>query len=561
MRRFCLGLSAALLIAACSGAVPTPSSAPGQPVPAPAAPKSLVVAILAEPQGFGEMFAGGKSGPEHLQAMVHRQLAQPDERGTYRADIAAELPSQDRGTWQLFPDGRMDTTWQLRPNVLWHDGTPLTSEDVVFSWQVAIAPDVPYKQREAASLIDDIQPLDEHSFVIHWKGFFLGADHLTVRDLFLLPEHILEPSFDGDRTTFVNSTYWNTSFVGLGPYRLTSWTPGASVQLEAFDGFYGDSPRIKSITVRFIEDTNTELASLLGGQTDVQLGRSLGLEDALVLKNQWESAGEGKVLTYPRGIFEIRFAPNDNRVADARVRQALYYGMDRQGIVNNLYSGLVDVANSYMNPEADGFDVIDARTTKYPYDPARAAALLADMGWRPAGDGMLRTSAGDGFDLPFSTTAGDEERTTLQTAIANMWSTLGFNVQIQNVPTTVENSPDYQFLTTDLSGVATDFDSNVPRIDGRELRTPQNPRGTNVWGEVNPEIDRLLDQWRRTTDEAASIQLQADVIHQVSEDLRILPINYRVEVVAVRSGVTGVPVRTEVLGNNSAWNVEDWDRG
>jgi peptide/nickel transport system substrate-binding protein len=108
--------------------------------------------------------------------------------------------------------------------------------------------------------------------------------------------------------------------------------------------------------------------------------------------------------------------------------------------------------------------------------------------------------------------------------------------------------------------VATDFESNVPRIDGRELKTAQNPRGVNVWGYANPEVDRLLDQWRTTTNEAASINVQADVIHRLSEDLPILPINYRIEVLAVRTGVTGVPVRTEILGNNSAWNVETWDR-
>jgi peptide/nickel transport system substrate-binding protein len=506
------------------------------------------------------MFAGGKSGPEHLQAMMHRALAQPDERGAYRPEVAAELPSQDKGTWLLGADGQMDTTWKLRPNARWHDGTPFTAADIVFSWQVANAPDVPYKQRQAARLISDIQTLDDHTVVIHWKSFYLSADHLTVRDLFLLPKHLLEPSFTNDRAGFVNSTFWSSSFVGVGPYKLANWAPGSAAQLEAFDGFYGTAPRIQSITVRFIEDTNTELANLLGGQTDVQLGRSLGLEHALLLKQQWESTGAGHTITYPRGIFEIRFAPGDQRAADLRVRKALYLAMDRQSVVRDLYSGLLDIANSYMNPEGAGFDVIDARTTKYPYDATQSAQLLGDLGWRKGNDGVLRNARGDSYDLGFSTTAGDEERNTLQSAVANMWTTAGFNVTIQNVPPSVQASPEYNFQTTDLSGVATDFESNVPRIDGRELKTAQNPRGVNVWGYANPEVDRLLDQWRTTTNEAASINVQADVIHRLSEDLPILPINYRIEVLAVRTGVTGVPVRTEILGNNSAWNVETWDR-
>jgi len=547
---------------ACSSASPAGPqnrSAGAQPTAAPEVAKSLVVAIPSEPEGFGEMFAGGNSGPEHLQAMLHRDLVQPDERGTYIPEVAADLPSQEKGTWTILPDGRMNTIWELKPNVLWHDGGPLRADDVFFSWQVAIAPDVPYKQRDAAKLIEGIQILDTETFVIHWKSFYVGADRLTTRDLFLLPRHILESTFVDDRTAFVNSSFWTTDFVGVGPYRLVSWIPGSSAQLQAFDRFFGNQPHIQNVTVRFIPDSNTELASILGGNTDVQLGRSLGLEHALLLSNQWESTGAGRVITYPRGIFEIRFAAGDPRVADLRVRQALYHAMDRQGIVDNLYRGKLEVANSFANPRATEFADVDPQITKYPYDPARAATLLAETGWRKAGDGILRNDRDEPYTLPFSTTASNQERDQLQSTVADMWRTAGFDVQIENVPLSVQNSASYDFATTDLSGVNADFEPNLPRIDGRNLKTPQNPRGANVWGYANPEVDDLIDQWQHTTDKASSVQLEGQILHRVSEDLPILPINYRIEVITVRKGVTGVPQRSEATGNNSAWNIEDWD--
>jgi peptide/nickel transport system substrate-binding protein len=550
-----------LLVGACA-APPRPSTEPSSPPQASTAatPKSLVVAITIEPPGFGEMFGGGTSGPEHLQAMLHRNLAQPDEKGDYRPEIVAELPSQEAGTWQLLADGRMETTWRLRPNVRWHDGAAFTPDDVVFSWQVALAPDVPYKQRQAARLIEDIVPVDAQTFVIRWKSFYLSANRLSTRDLFLLPRHLLEDSFINDRTAFVNSSYWNTDFVGVGPYRLVRWEPGAFAQLESFEGFYGDAPRIKSIVFRFVKDTNTALANILAGEIDVMLGRSLGLEHAQLLKEQWESRGAGQVVTYPRGIFEIRLSPGDARVADLRVRQALYASMDREGIVRDLYFGLLDVAHSYIFPGGSGFDVIDARTTRHPYDLARAAALLAELGWRKAGDGLLHNERGATYELPFSTTAGNQEREALQTVIADMWRAAGFDVHIQNVPLSVQSSEEYNFSTTDLSGVATDFESNMARIDGRYLKSPQNPRGSNVWGYANPEVDRLLDEWARTLQRDRAIEIEAAVIHRVSEDLPILPVNYRIEVLTVGKGISGVPHRTEVLGNSSAWNVERWDR-
>src|SRR5207244_3431117 len=150
--------------------------------------------------------------------------------------------------------------------------------------------------------------------------------------------------------------------------------------------------------------TNTALANILAGEIDVMLGRSLGLEHAQLLKEQWESRGAGQVVTYPRGIFEIRLAPSDARVSDLRIRKALYHSMDREGIVRDLYGGYLEVAHSYIFPGGSGFDAIDARTVKYPYDAARAAALLGELGWRKGSDGFLRDDRGAPYDLPFSTT-------------------------------------------------------------------------------------------------------------------------------------------------------------
>jgi peptide/nickel transport system substrate-binding protein len=552
-----------LTLTACARpATPSKSEGPATSAPATvaAAPKSLTVAITVEPMGFGEMFAGGTSGPEHVQVMVHRSLAQPDDRGEYLPQLVQELPSIEAGTWKLLADGRMETNWKLRPNIKWHDGTPMTPADIVFGWQVALAPDVPYKQRQAASVIEDIVPQDDQNFTVTWKRFYLNANRLTTRDLFVLPRHLLEESFRNDRDAFVNSAYWNTQFVGVGPYRLVRWELGAFAQLESYGGFYGDQPRIRNISFRFVKDTNTALANILAGEIDVMLGRSLGLEHAQLLKNQWESRGMGQVVTYPRGIFEIRFAPGDERVADVRTRKALYHLMDRDSIVKDLYSGLLEIANSYIFPGSSGYEAIDAQTTKYAYDPNRAAQYLADLGWRKGSDGLLRNERGASYELPFGTTSGNQEREELQTVIANHWRNGGFEVPIQNAPLAVQGREDYLFPTTDLSGVATDFEANMPRIDGRYLKSPQNPRGANVWGYNNAEVNRLLEEWSRTLQRGRAIDIEAQVMRRVSEDLPILPINFRIEVITVGKGVTGVLHRTEVDGNNSAWNIERWDR-
>jgi peptide/nickel transport system substrate-binding protein len=556
------GLLFALVVFVVSCAAPAGRS--GQDGTLPAQPpqvsvRTIVVAADAEIEGFGEMFAGGKSGPEHLQAMVHRPLADTDERGAFFASAAAELPSLEAGTWRILPDGRSETLWKLRPNARWHDGAALEPEDVIFSWQVAIAPDVPYRSRVVAVQIDSMEALDRQTVAIRWKSFYVGAGRLSTRDLFLLPRHRLEESFNSDRQAFVNSAFWSTDFIGVGPYRIARWEPGQGVQLEIFDGFYGERPRIPTITFKSIPDISTGIANILAGEIDVWLGSSLGTETILFLKDQYEARGGGQVITYPRQIFEIRLAPEDQRVADVRVRRALYHGMDREAIVGDLFVGLVETAHTYIIPGSSGWQEIERGITRYPYDPARAAGLLGEIGWRREGDGVLRNDRGEAFTLPFSTTTANKERESLQAVVADMWKAVGFDVVIRNAPLSVQNEASYRFATTDLSGISADFEANMPRIDGRNQRTDQNPRGANVWGYASREVDGLLDQWYRTPDRPRQIAVEAAVMQRISEDLPILPINYRFEAVTASRGLTGVPPRTATASATNTWNVERWE--
>jgi peptide/nickel transport system substrate-binding protein len=213
-----------------------------------------------------------------------------------------------------------------------------------------------------------------------------------------------------------------------------------------------------------------------------------------------------------------------------------------------------------VTPGTSGFETIDARLTKDPFDPVRTQALMSELGWQKGADGVLRDNRGESYTLPFATTSGNREREQLQSVIANMWKSAGFDVVIQNVPLARQNDPDYRFPTTDLSGISTDFEANIPRIDGRNRRSAQNPRGANVWGYANDRVDLLLDDWNRTMERARQIEIEAEALRYVSEDLPILPINYRIEAITVARGVRGVPSRTSVTSATNAWNVEFWDR-
>src|SRR5207249_411372 len=152
-----------------------------------------------------------------------------------------------------------------------------------------------------------------------------------------LPRHILAPILEnGDPQSFVNSDYWTTKWVGLGPYQLSDWVPGSYVRGRAFQSYALGAPKISEILLYFIDDANQAIARMVSGDIDLTVGSLIKVEEGLVLKEQLEARGEGTILTTPAsarqvrvGMFQFR-PPQQPPGRDVRLRRALAYAMDRQ---------------------------------------------------------------------------------------------------------------------------------------------------------------------------------------------------------------------------------------
>src|SRR4029453_17915144 len=157
-----LVVGVALALAACAPAAPARPEvrdAPG--VAAPAAPKTLTVALEDEPDTLGyRLGVTSNTTGGNLQLGVHQTLVRGDERGEFHPMLAVELPSQAAGTWTLRPDGTMQTGYRIRQNVSWHDGTALTAKDFVFAWTVSGDAAIPQSNHNVAPQISRIDTPD-----------------------------------------------------------------------------------------------------------------------------------------------------------------------------------------------------------------------------------------------------------------------------------------------------------------------------------------------------------------------------------------------------------------
>jgi len=147
--------------------------------------------------------------------------------------LADSLPQLNSESWKVAADGRMETTYRLRPNLTWHDGQPLTAEDFAFAYRVYTAPGLGAFIVRPVDQIEEVTAADARTVLIRWRNLFPEAGALATGDLDPLPRHILEGPLNthlqdpASQDVFMGNSYWTTSFVGPGPYKLERWDPGA----------------------------------------------------------------------------------------------------------------------------------------------------------------------------------------------------------------------------------------------------------------------------------------------------------------------------------------------
>src|SRR5207248_3147376 len=118
--------------------------------------------------------AGGASNVEHI---VHDSLTVETAIGQYDPQLALQKPALEQGTWRINPDGTMETTWKLRPNIRWHDSTPFTAEDLLFSFTAQKDTELPKPRSAALGLMAGASAPDPHTFIIRWSNTYVDADH------------------------------------------------------------------------------------------------------------------------------------------------------------------------------------------------------------------------------------------------------------------------------------------------------------------------------------------------------------------------------------------------
>jgi peptide/nickel transport system substrate-binding protein len=169
------------IVAGCAAPQSAPRAAGGDAPSGATVPKRITAAIMAEPPAlYRALIPPGHvtQAAEVADTVVNMGLTQVDDVGVRRAMLAEDVPSAENGLWKLRPDGRMELTWKIRPGVVWHDGTPLTAEDLLFTMELVQDPELPEFRAASMGLIEQAEAVDAQTLVTVWSRPFIRADRL-----------------------------------------------------------------------------------------------------------------------------------------------------------------------------------------------------------------------------------------------------------------------------------------------------------------------------------------------------------------------------------------------
>src|SRR5439155_17536363 len=157
-------------------------------------PKTIRLAVDANSEPSSGMILIGRGGTVALENFLifHAGLTVYDQDSRITPRLAERVPSLENGDWVVLPDGRVDVTWHLRPDAVWHDGTPLTADDFVFGNTIRADRNLGITTGPPARLIDSVSAPDPHTFVVHWKQPYVYGNISGVDDFAALPRHLME---------------------------------------------------------------------------------------------------------------------------------------------------------------------------------------------------------------------------------------------------------------------------------------------------------------------------------------------------------------------------------
>ena len=440
-----------------------------EPVPGDA----LVYASIGEASNLIPALASDSASNE-ITALVYNGLLKIDKDLNIVPDLAQSIDISEDG---------LTLTFHLRQDVRWHDGTPFTAKDALFTYKLMVDPNTPTAYAESFKQVKTAEMVDDYTFKVTYERPLARALISWAFDI--MPAHLLE----GEE---LQTSPLARKPVGTGPYKLEKWEPGQRITLVANDDYFGGRPHLDQHIIKIIPDLNTQMMELMSGGID-----TMGLTP-----DQYEEkladpcfTGQYEVFRYPSFSYTyLGFNLKDPRFADKRVRQAIALAINQQELIDGVLLGLGSPANGPFKPDMWAYN---KNVKPYPYNPTQARKLLAEAGWVDSnGDGILDKD-GQNFQFTIMTNQGNKMREQTGLIIQSRLAEIGIKVNLRIVEWAafIKEYLDKKNFEAIIMAWTIPIE---PDLFDVWHSSKNKPGELNFVSYNNKEIDRLIDESRFT---------------------------------------------------------------
>lgn len=469
----------------------------------------IVMAIQASPVTLDPRIANDAEG-DKISALICDGLFKRDDNLDIVPNLAESYARESDTAY----------TFVLRPGLLFTDGTPLTSEDVVYTYKSIIDGNIASPFKAAFDRVKDVTAPAPDTVRIELKEPY--APFLTMLARGIVSKRAAEAKGDA----------FGKDPVCVGAYRLLRFVPDSVVELAANPSYFGGAPKNSGIEFQIIKDDNIRVLKLMKGDVDIVQNAIPAMLLESVLKNSAieKQEGTGIVMTY------MGFNLTDPILSKQKVREALAYAIDRDEVISHRWKGMAVKANSILAP---GNWAYDPNLPQYAYDPAKAQKLLDEAGYKdPDGDGPKKR-----FELLYKTSTS-KDRIDIARMIAHQLEKVGIGVRVEPYEwgTFYRDVSKGNFQIYSLSWVGV-VEPDIFYDVFHSSRMP--PDGLNRGHYKNAKIDKLVSDGRVTLDQEKRRAIYAEVQKILFDELPFVPLWYEKNVVVYRKGLSGVSLRPD----------------
>lgn len=505
----------------------------GGPVPG----DTLIQALPANISGLIPNIIGDKYSHDAV-ALIYNGLVTHDKDTNLIPELAE--------SWDLGADC-LDLTFKLRRNVRWHDGQPFTAADVVFTYQLMVHPKTPSPYKDDFEQVQSVEAVDDYTVRVRYKHPFAKAIMTWAHSI--LPKHLLEKYMLEGKLREAPQNF--TAPIGTGPYKFREMRSGEKFVVVANPDYFAGPPYISRIVYRIIPSQATIFLELKARGID----QSTNLT-ALQFKRQTDYPA------FRKAYNKFRYAANvytylglnhqDPRFADKRVRQAFAYAINKRDLIEGVRLGLAREATGPFKP---GTWVYNPNVRTYPYDPARAAALLAEAGWTTKNAAGLLVKDGRPFTFDLIISQGSDEGRKVAEIIQAQLREVGIGAELRVLEWAAflkEHIKKRRFSAAAMAWQI-GLDSDQYAIWHSSQTGPDE---FNFISYKNPEVDALLERGRKTCQQSERKVAYDRMQEILAEEQPLIFLYFRDMLPVVATRVRGiVPGPIGIEHNMSEWYV------